>query len=39
MRASTRSKQYGITLVELMITIAILAIVAVVATLFPSRHG
>nr|WP_298890851.1 GspH/FimT family pseudopilin [uncultured Acinetobacter sp.] len=31
MRASTRCKQYGITLVELMITIAILAIVAVVA--------
>lgn len=30
-RASTYSKQYGITLVELMITIAILAIVAVVA--------
>ena len=30
-RASTRCKQYGITLVELMITIAILAIVAVVA--------
>ena len=31
MRASTRCKQYGITLVELMITIAILAIVAMIA--------
>lgn len=31
MRASTHSKQYGITLVELMITIAILAIVAMIA--------